>query len=95
MATLPRNFILVTGLVYFFTPAVAELAEGSLILIVNAVIFLVFWIGFPFALHKDRKYMKKNFDWESSKLYYLGFLPSYIGLIFVLGYLYERDKKAK
>jgi hypothetical protein len=90
------KFIWGTLLLYIALPAITRIPGlPSLAFIPLTVLFLVFWLGFPYAFHKDKQYVQERYEWEPSKLYYLGVLPSIIGIVFVLGYLYEREKKAK
>lgn len=53
-------------------------------------IFTAFWVPFPVWLYMDRKRVLAETDYSPSKLYYLGWLPSYLGAPFVILYLAQR-----
>lgn len=63
------------------------------VLNIAAVIFVVFWLGMPIALRRDKRYVAEHADWNPSTAYYLGFLPGYLGLGIVGYYLYKRNEK--
>lgn len=62
------------------------------ILVVVALFFLVFWLGMPIALRRDKRYVAEHSEWNPSRVYYLGFLPGYLGLGVLAYYLYKRTK---
>lgn len=81
-------FLLGTACVYLLSGVVQYLPDlGGLVF---AAVFVVFWLGFPFALHYDKRFVSENSDWRPSRLYYFGLLPSYLGLAVVGIYLYKR-----
>lgn len=43
-------------------------------------------------MYKDRKVVRNSTEWSPSRLYYLGFVPSFIGAAVILYYLYKRNK---
>lgn len=87
------RFIQVTVFVYLISTIVFRIPSLPEPAVISAsLIFLVFWLGFPYALHKDRQYVSEKYGWDSSKWHYLGFLPSIVGIIFIVNYLYKRDK---
>lgn len=86
-----RSFMFVLGTLIVY------LAVGGIEFIpfpadmVFALLFIVFWLGYPVALHYDKKYVAQHSSgWTPSKWYYLGFLPGYLGLVFVGYYVYKR-----
>lgn len=95
-ATRWSKALFATAMVYLLASSITVLPEGyliaDLIIVLTALSFLVLWLGFPYILYKDRKQIFNNTDWNPSKLYYFGFLPSILGAIVILVYLYRRNK---
>lgn len=87
------RFLFGTLLAYIVTSAIYDttfLPEP--ILAAVAIVFLVFWLGMPLALRRDKRYVAEHSEWNPSWVYYLGFLPGYLGLGVLAYYLYKRTK---
>lgn len=90
------RFIQATAFVYLLSLVFFQASNlPNPVVLLGGLIFMIFWLGFPYALYKDRIYLSREYGWESSKLHYLGFLPSIIGLLFILNYLWKRDKNVE
>lgn len=95
-ATRWSKILFATAMLYLLASSMTAFPESNellnIILAIIAFIFLGLWISFPYVLYKDRKQMFKETEWNPSKLYYFGFLPSPIGAAVILLYLYRRNK---
>lgn len=88
-ATRPAKFLLFAATLYLAVGVVEFLPAVFAVLL--GLAFLVFWLGVPVALYKDRRYVRGHTDWNPSKAYYLGFLPGYLGVGALLLYLHRRQ----
>lgn len=91
--SMTESFMFIMGTFLFYLLVLgAEILPGPAGAAI-ALAFFVFWLGYPVALHYDRKYVAENSEWRPSRWYYLGFLPGYLGLVFVGYYVYKRREK--
>ena len=94
-ATKWSKLLYVTALLYLVSGGVTALPSGGVfdaLLLVVALAFLACWLPFPLWLYKDRGRVTADTDYEPSKLYYLGWLPGYLGVVAVFLYLHRRGK---
>lgn len=92
--TFYTRFLFGTLFAYIISSAVYDATFlPDYILAPIGMFFLVFWLGMPIALRRDKRYVSEHSDWTPSRAYYLGFLPGYLGLGVLVYYLYKRAKK--
>lgn len=94
-ATVWSKLLYATALLYLVSGGVALLPSGGVfdvVLGLFALAFLACWLPFPLWLYKDRKRVHEETDYRPSKLYYLGWLPGYLGVAAIFLYLHRRGR---
>jgi len=94
-ATLWSRLLYATAILYLVSGGVALLPSGGffdVVLGLFALAFLACWLPFPLWLYKDRKRVREETDYRPSKLYYLGWLPGYLGVAAIFLYLHRRGR---
>lgn len=87
--------LVATFLVYIMLGGITVLPEGGVFDLLGLLFlgaFVVCWIPFPIWLYNDRKRVVEETDYSPSKLYYLGWLPSYLGAGAIVIYLHRRGE---